>query len=329
MTTASRPIVRALFPGLLLGFLVILILVLMGDFRRVEIHFLSFKWQFFLFALGLEIINRTVKFLKHAFYLEQTGVRSISFPRKINLFLSEYPLSATSPSFGESYKSIWLSKTSGIPINQADSIYLLDRISDALSVLVLATIGVFAFPSMWPLFLIFFTLFLIGTITLKVKPAIHKSIGFGDRLAKFQGFTQELRGVIEGNPRAFTSMSIAVSFSLGLLSWLAHAAALFFILIGTGLSPNLALISTSCLVLSFSMLMGMLSRLPGGLGVFELAMAALLTILLNFNPGLAVTTTILFRLATFWISLLFGILFWSVAGQTPGLNTGARHSAKG
>jgi uncharacterized protein (TIRG00374 family) len=90
-----------------------------------------------------------------------------------------------------------------------------------------------------------------------------------------------------------------------------------------GLDPNLVLIAISCLVLAFSMLMGLISRLPGGLGVIELAMAALLTVLLNFRPELAVTATILFRLATFWIDMLFGILFWSVIQKPKPQRSGA------
>jgi len=49
--------------------------------------------------------------------------------------------------------------------------------------------------------------------------------------------------------------------------------------------------------------MGFISNLPGGMGVVELAMAALLTVLLGRNPEQVVVVTVLFRFATFWQGL--------------------------
>jgi len=304
-----------MFPGLLLGVLALLVMILLGDASLVGFHFANFKWQYFALALAFDVINHVLRFLKHCFNLSHSKFKKLSVWRKLKLFLSAGALSTTPLRVSESYKSVWLSQASGIPLNAADSLHLLDRTSEVMSVLVLAAAGTMAFPSFWLFFLIIFVLFLGSTLSVQIKS--NKTGGFTTNVKEL---SHQLRKCVENYPNAFSLISMTVALLLGVLSWLAQGASLLFILVGFGLEPNLTLVAIACLVLSFSMLMGLISKLPGGLGVIELAMAALLTILLDFRPELAVATTILFRLATFWIDLLFGILFWSVTTKPHRLN---------
>jgi uncharacterized protein (TIRG00374 family) len=125
------------------------------------------------------------------------------------------------------------------------------------------------------------------------------------------------------NEKMFKSIPLTISLALNVRAWLTQAAALFLILLGLGLPPDLSMASLSCLVLAFSIMIGFLSNMPGGLGVVELALAGLLSVLMGYQPELAVTATILFRLSTFWISLLFGILFWPKAARSCSNEPGA------
>jgi uncharacterized membrane protein YbhN (UPF0104 family) len=56
-------------------------------------------------------------------------------------------------------------------------------------------------------------------------------------------------------------------------------------------------------------------------GVTEVAMAALLTLVLGFRPEIAAAATILFRLATFWFSFLVGLLIWVFTGKSLGIQS--------
>ncbi len=320
MVTATRPVYRVIFPGVLLGVLALLVMTILGDTSLVAFHFANFRWQYFAFALIFNVLNHILRFAKHCYHLSHSGVKRLSFWRKLKLFLSAGALSTTPLRVSESYKSVWLSQASGISLNVADSLHLLDRTSDILSVLVLAAAGTMAFPSFWPFFLIVFLLFLGSTLSVQIKTAGFRSRKSGGLETNVKDLSHQLQKCVENNPGAFSLPYMTVTLLLGVMSWLAQGASLLFILVGFGLEPNLTLVAIACLVLSFSMLMGLISKLPGGLGVIELAMAALLTILLNFRPELAVATTILFRLATFWIDLLFGILFWSVTNKPQRLN---------
>jgi uncharacterized protein (TIRG00374 family) len=79
-------------------------------------------------------------------------------------------------------------------------------------------------------------------------------------------------------------------------------------------------VGISFLVFSFSLLMGFISNLPGGMGVVELAMAALLTVLLGRNPEQVVVVTVLFRFATFWAGFGIGLLVWVISGKYLGIH---------
>jgi uncharacterized membrane protein YbhN (UPF0104 family) len=74
-------------------------------------------------------------------------------------------------------------------------------------------------------------------------------------------------------------------------------------------------------VYAFSASVANITAIPGGLGVVEASMALMMAILLNFQPGVAVTATLLFRFATFWINLLVGLLVWSVSGKKLGMSS--------
>lgn len=329
MVTATRPVYRVLFPGLLLGALALIVLVALGDVAQISSHFNSFKWQYLALALGFDLVNHFLHFLKHNFHLTQSDFKGLSLGRRIKLYLSGAVLSASAQRVSESYKSVWLSQASGLPLNTADSLHLIDRISDILSIIALATAGTLAFPAFFPFFMAILLLFLAMSFSSKFEPSNLKQMKVGESWSNIKFFLQQLHKCVESNPNAFSLPSMSLSLTLSVLSWLSQGAALFSILVGLGLEPSLVLIAISCLVLAFSMLMGLISRLPGGLGVIELAMAALLTILLNFNPELAVVSTILFRLATFWIDLLFGILFWSVTTKPQEPNQKAGRIVQG
>lgn len=329
MVTASRPVYRIMFPGLILGILAPVVMIILGDIAQVGSHFIQFKWQYFLLALGFDVIIHLFRFFKHNFQLLNSGARGISFWQRLKTFLASAVLSATPLRVSESYKSVWLSQVSGIPLNAADTLQIIDRISEILSVLVLALAGTLAFPSLWTFFLLVFMLFLASSLSMQIKISSSRYVKSGISFPGLRNLSHVLFRSIGSIKSAYSFRSIIVWLVLGIFSWLAQGSALYCILIGLGLEPSLTLVSIACLTLAFSMLMGLVSRLPGGLGVIELAMAALLTILLNFRPDLAVAATILFRLATFWIDLLFGILFWSVASKSQGLNQEAGRIVQG
>jgi uncharacterized protein (TIRG00374 family) len=91
--------------------------------------------------------------------------------------------------------------------------------------------------------------------------------------------------------------------AIGLVAWGADGVILYYIMnvLGNDLS-----LTTVLFIYAFSILVGALSFLPGGLGGTEATMVTLL-ILNHVAQPQAVAATVLVRLATLWFGVAIGI----------------------
>jgi uncharacterized protein (TIRG00374 family) len=96
--------------------------------------------------------------------------------------------------------------------------------------------------------------------------------------------------------------------ALGVVAWGSEGVAFYYIMhvLGSDLS-----LQTALFIYAFSMLVGALSFLPGGLGGTEASMVALLMLNHVAQPQ-AVAATVLIRLATLWFAVALGIIALSM-----------------
>lgn len=323
MISGVRQNYRVLLPGLLLAASSLVVLAFLGNLNEVSLFFSNFKWEYFGLAIAINIFHHAVRFLNLSLSLNFAGIKSIPFRKRLTFYLSSSALNAADQRINDTIKSVWVSKTCGIPLNRTGSAFLTDDISRSITVLVLAILGVIAYPNFWPLFLALLCFFILMILFLQIQPAGDDLLDAGEKIPSLRQMILRLRAMFADNRAMFRPIPFAISMLLNILAWIAMAVALFFILLGLGLPADLAIAAIACLVLGFAIIAGMLSKMPGGLGVVELALAGLLSILLGYQPEMAVTATILFRLSTFWISLLFGILFWPTAAKSCSVEAGS------
>jgi uncharacterized protein (TIRG00374 family) len=321
MSSQKNSVYHQLLPGIILGICVLFGLMILGDANKVSLEFLHFQWIYFGIAILLSLVNSFFRFLKRHLCLSLGGRKDITFGQSFQLFTAGFPLALTSMKVGESYKGIWLNRISGLPVEKAVSVFLVDHISDGLSIFLVLTFGTIAFPDLWPFFLLVLVLFLTAIFFLQIKPMAQGIFNLSEKLPFLERVVPELRKCVDGNPELLRFWPLALSSLLGVVSWLAQGAALVVILIGLGYSFTWYLVGASLLVFAFAMLMGVLSAFPAGVGVNEVAMAALLTLVLGFKPEIAAAATILFRLATFWLGFLAGLLIWVFTGKSLGIQS--------
>jgi uncharacterized protein (TIRG00374 family) len=320
MKTVGNTIYRQLRPGILLGVVILFGLMILGDVNKVSQEFLKFHWVYFGLAVLLSALNYVLRFVKREFCLRHSGAGNFSFGQRVQLFVASFPLSVTPMKVGESFKGIWLNRITGLPVEKSVSLFLVDHISDGLSIFLLSAFGTFAFPDLWPFFLLVFLFFLLAVIFIQIKPMMQGVFNMSEKLPFLEKMVPALRECVDGNADLFRFGPLIFSNFLGLLAWVADGAALVSIMLGLGFVFSWPLVGTSLLVFSFAMLMGILSAFPSGVGVMEVSMAALLTIFLGFRPEIAAAATILFRLATFWFGFLIGITLWFLWGKDLGIN---------
>lgn len=318
---------------MLFGFIVFLLLVLIGDLRQVGARVLSFRWSLLPIVLVLTLFNYTLRFGKWHFYLRQIGVRKLSFLESARLFVAGFPLAITPGKVGEALKGVWINQSDDVPVARGVSVVVAERISDGLAVLLLSTLGVIAYPQYWPAFAIFLAILLGLVLVSQVRPLALGLIDFGARLPLVGRFAGSMREFYEGSFTLFKPGVIFLAVLLGAISWLGEGIGMYVILVGLGVPPSWEALSVAVFVLSFSIVIGAASALPGGLGAAEASIAGMLVLLLGLSADVSAAATLLIRFATLWFGVTLGLVVWGFSKELLGLgnqgNQGNRPTPEG
>jgi len=315
----SRSIFRRLLPGLVLGFAILMVLLLLGDIRSVSAVVARFNWSIFPIVLLLTLVNYILRFIKWHYYLGQMNV-SIAWPESLKIFVGGFPLAVTPGKAGEVVKAVWIQQRSALPVAKGVSIVVAERISDGLAVLLLSTLGVIAYPQYWPAFVFVFVILLGLVVVSQIRSLSLFILGVGERIPLLQRAIPTLRSFYEGSFSLFRPGAILFAVALGTISWLAEGIGFYLLLIGLGLPGGKTLFGAAVFILAFSTVIGAVSTLPGGLGAAELSIAGMLTVIVH--PGAAVSSaaTLLIRLATFWFSVVLGLGTWLLFPKLIGVS---------
>ena len=310
MDNKTQSIIRRLIPGLIFGFLVFLVIILMGDLRQVATQVYEFRWKYYPLVLLLTLFNYVLRFFKWHFYLGLVGVEKFPLLRSAQLFLAGFPLAVTPGKVGEALKAVWLQKETGVPTSRGISVVLAERISDGLGVLILSTLGVIAYPQYWPAFAFVLGGLIILILVIQIRPAALWLLDFGTKLPFIKRFSEGLIEFYEGSYSLFRPKAILVAVSIGTISWLGEGIGMYLILVGLGVTSGWGTLSIAVFVLAFSTVIGAVTALPGGIGAAEASIAGMLTLLLALSRDTAAAATILIRFATLWFAVFLGLIVW-------------------
>lgn len=321
---AASSLTRRVALGLLFGFAVLLVLALAGDLRQVSAQMLAFRWALFPAVLGLTLFNYTLRFFKWHYYLAQIGVRSLSLRQSARLFVAGFPLAVTPGKAGEVLKGVWLRQAAGVPAARGVSVVVAERVSDGLAVMVLSTLGVFAYPQYWPAFAFMLAALLGVVVVSQIRPLALRLLGLGERLPVVKRFASGLREFYEGSFALFRPKATLLAVGLGTVSWLGEGLGMYLILLGLGVPPGWETLVVGVFALAFSVAIGAASTLPGGLGASEATIAVILTLALGLSSGTSAAATALIRFATLWFGVSLGLTVWAFSPHLIGLSAERR-----
>jgi uncharacterized protein (TIRG00374 family) len=301
---------RRIIPGLILGFVVFLVVALVGDLRQVGNEVRSFDWRMFPLALALTLFNYALRGLKFHYYLRQVGANQIPLRESYRLFVAGFPLAMTPGKVGEVFKAVWIEQKTGVPAARGVAVVVAERISDGLAVLLLSTVGVIAYPQYWPGFAFVLAVLLGVIVVSQIRPLAYALLDLWARLPLVGRFGGLLRQFYEGSFALFRLSATLIGVGLGMISWLGEGIAFYVILLGLGIAPGWGMLSIAVFTLSFSTVIGAASTLPGGLGAAEASIAGMLILLGGLHPGSAAAATLLIRFATLWFGVVLGLAAW-------------------
>jgi uncharacterized protein (TIRG00374 family) len=302
---------RRLAAGLVLGFLVILVMALLGDVRRVGNLLAHFTWPLAPVILACTLFNYVLRFFKWHFYLGQIGVRHLPWRESARLFVSGFPLAVTPGKVGEALKGVWLNKVAGAPIARGVTVVLAERISDGLAVLALSTLGVIAYPRYWPAFAAVLAVLLAAVTLSQIRPLALALLNMAERMPLVNRSAHHLREFYEGTYALFRPRATITAVGLGTFAWLGEGIGMYLVLLGLGVQAGWDTLGLAVFVLSFSTVVGAVSALPGGLGAAEASIAGMLTWLMTLPASTALAATLLIRFATLWFGVSLGLAVWT------------------
>jgi glycosyltransferase 2 family protein len=321
MSPRNVTLVSRLVPGMVLGLLVLILLVLLGDMRQVTHLMQAYDWRYLPLVLLLTLFNYSIRFIKWHFSIGRTGVKSLSIINSAQLFMAAFPLTVSQGKVSHALKGIWLNQKSGMPAGRSNLILAADQVSDWLAVLALSILGVIAYPAYWPVFL-FVLIVLLAIIVFNQEPASSDAWRTLEKqIPALSEYMLRLRQSIFGGLSVYRLIPGIVAFMLGVISWLLEGLCLFLILLGTGLEPSYQLLVTAIWIVVLSTLIGALTGMPGGLGAIEVALATTLTLFTGLAPAVATIATVLFRLSTLWFKVIIGLVVWRFSPGLTGLRS--------
>ena len=300
--------------GLVLALAVLTALALFADLRELGDALASFDWWLTVPIVALTLLNYALRFVKWQVYLDRIGVRGIPPWLSALTFLSAFSMSVTPGKIGEIIKAVYVRRLTGTPVSRTAAVIAAERLTDGLAMLGLAAIGLTQFSYGRPLLAVA-ALLGIGVVILLRRPALLTRLVGGLSRLPVAGpviarATHHAEHFLDASNVLYAPRLVVGSVLLGMLSWFAEYVALFLVLTGLGQSASWHLLLVATFVLSVSSVFGALSFLPGGLGIAEASITAMLILLITdptFSRGDAAAATILIRFATLWFSVLLGI----------------------
>jgi len=262
-------------------------------------------------ALGLSLVNYGLRFIRWQKFLALLGYR-VHTPESLRIYIAGFGLTILPGKAGEAIRSVFL-KNHGISYPESLAAFFSEQFSNLISMLFLVSIGLWVYPKAQPLVLFLAGLILAGLFLLqqtKWLQALRIVV-----ISKMPGRAAHLISssieIVLHSGRCFSLPMLLYGIALGLVAWGSEGMAFYYIMHSLGSDLT---IPTALFIYSFSMLVGAISFLPGGLGGTEATMVALLILNHVIQPQ-AVAATVLIRLATLWFAVALGVLALSLPEQ--------------
>lgn len=291
------------------------VLVLHSDIQKVTDAADAINPRWIPLFLILPLFNYFVRFLKWHYFLHRVGEK-VPLKESFLVFIAGFSMTVSPGKMGELLKCSLLKRSRGIPLEKTSPIVVAERLTDLISMVLLALSGAVLTGSR-----VGIPASAAGAVFVAVAMFVllnRKAWQLFERMVKRIPFMRRRNDSFEGFREAAVKLldmrSMAVSVPLGMVSWGAEAMVLCVVAasMGFGLPPGVALLSHAA-----GSVAGAVSMIPGGLGLTELTIDGILG---DYLPGAAATvTTLLMRFATLWFSVLLGLLSLAVLrrGKDP------------
>ena len=273
--------------------------------RQVAEALSRFRWSLAALACLLAAANYLVRFGRWHYYLRVLGLEVA--PRdSLLVFLAGFSLTVTPGKLGEAVKAFLLRSSHGYPVARTAPIVVAERVTDLLALLLLALVGVFHFDVDRRFLIAGAVVVLGGVLVVSIDSLAELALSFSARLPVLGRFAPKLREMHEATATLLHPKALVFATVMSTASWFLECLAFAVVVRGfPGVSLDLR---AATFIYAAMTIAGALSFLPGGLGVTE---AGMLALLVRFGVGLtrgsAAAATFVTRACTLWFAVAIGL----------------------
>jgi len=295
---------RAVFWSVALAALGYLGLSLWAGWRDVVAAVVEVGPVVLLGLLALSLTNYLLRFVRWARYLVLLDA-PVHWRVNLDAYFSGFALTTSPGKVGEMLRSVLL-RPHGVPVPASMAAFFSERVSDLLSILGLAAVGLWAYPPARPVVGLTLGAVLSMLLLMQWTSLISRIDNWAARKSgRLPALVVRLCEIVLHFRRCFGWSAMLTGLVIGVVAWLAEGIGFWWLLDALGYPLPLM---TAVFVYAFAMLVGGLSFLPGGLGSSEAVMIGLL-VLNGFPEPVAVSATLICRLATLWFAVAIGAVF--------------------
>ncbi len=309
MSAPPRPGKRLLprvLLGLASGVAIYVGVSIWADAREVARALRSFDWWWAVAALALALANYLVRFLRWQYYLRVLGLQ-VPVGESFLVFFAGFALTVTPGKLGEAVKSFLLRQSRAIPVARTVPIVLAERFTDLAGLLLLAAVGVFTFDVDRRFLGAGTALVGFGFLAISLDPVARPVLRLAGRLPGIRGLAPKLDELYQSTSELLRPGPLGMAVLLSIVSWTFECVA-FYLVVG-GFDGASVGMQAAIFIYASMTIAGALSFLPGGLGVTEAGMLALLAKLgAGTGRGVAAAATFVTRLCTLWFAVALGLL---------------------
>jgi len=294
---------KKIFISVIFGLIIFAGLSIYSDFNKITKIFLTFNYKYIPLILILAPLNYCFRYIKWNYYLKKVDIQ-INNKDNILIFASALAMTVTPGKIGELLKSYLLKEKNSIPISQTAPLIMTERLTDGISMIILASFGVLIYDyGKGILFSVI--IFMIIIICLAQSPKIiSKLINFLGKIKILKKHSESFKIFYQNTYTLFKIKTLLFAIIIGIISWSFEGLIIFLTL--KAMDTKISLLA-SVFIVSFSSIVGAISMLPGGLLAAEGSIFGLL-LLMKIPKDIATVTTIITRFSTLWLGVLIGII---------------------
>lgn len=290
--------------GLGTSLLVFILVAVFGGFSNVLETIKSANMLMYSLAFACVFLGYVVRYGKWNYYMKMLKIK-VHQTKNFLIYLSAYCMDITPGRVGRIIAAYTLKKVTKIKFMSIVPIVTMDLFTDFFGFAILALVAAI-YVGKYLIYIAVFDLILTIPFVVIINPWIFNYI----KTRRTKSFL--FKKIAKHGEHYYMSQNKLnkPSIYLGSLVFtvpadILNSLGLYFALLAVGVKPRAIV---SLFIFSTSQIFGMVSTLPGSIGVADATLVALLKTMLGLSSALSSAVTIMARIATLWFGVILGMI---------------------